>query len=398
MKRSILFAALFLALGIGLTIGSPRAHANTINVSSTGGTSVAAYQSLSGTITGWTVDSLINCAVNCAGSNAAGITSGLFLNGVEVSSSTNGTGASPATSSVTGLSIPFSFGDNLQIGATWGYSTNGIFGTITGTNLTNSSSSPSPSITFSFPTDGTTTGPFYFWQLEITAAPLLDDYILVASQWGSSSSLAFNPTLNDGALVVTVSSTQQIPNPHLPPTTWATSTYFASAGLFHLGSSTPYASSGIISFTLDIGATSTQNPAGTITTGGLSPVPSSTNCQYTSSSFFIDPVGNVREGICAALTFLFIPNASEQANLQYATSPSGTLGFVQKKPPFGYLVAASFALSQLSAATSSTSSLLSGSSSQVLGPALSPLDAGLGSIIFFMLILWFFGRGRHIDL
>lgn len=252
----------------------------------------------------------------------------------------------------------------------------------------------SPSISFITPSDGSTIGPFYYWEIGTafvdTSTP---SFLVISSQFNGTNTLSFNDPAADGAIFESASSTQQIPA-HLTPTAWASSTYYAMAGLFHSGSSTPYASTTIISFRLDFAATSTQNPNGTIPLGNPQPAPSSENCQYTSSTFFLDPVGNIREGICASLTFLFIPNSEEQRDLGTKFSNIGTS--VSKKPPFGYFGAASNALSTVTSSTATTT-LLNATSSAAIASVTAPLDSGLAAVIGFMTITWLFHRARHFE-
>ncbi|MGH7604673.1 MAG: hypothetical protein ACRENK_11840 [Gemmatimonadaceae bacterium] len=251
-----------------------------------------------------------------------------------------------------------------------------------------------PTISFITPAPNSTIGTFFYWELGTTNVQTSTvSIVIIASQWNGTSTLDFSDPHDDGAIYEDASTTQQIPA-HLTPSAAQTSTYYAMAGLFHSGSSTPYAQTGIISFTLDLEATSTQNPNGTIQLGGTQPIPTTANCEYTSSTFFGDPVGNIREGICAALTFLFIPNTAEQNDLSQKFQNIQTP--ISRKPPFGYFQSASDALSGISSSTATTT-LLNATSSAELATVTAPLDAGVAAVIGFMTITWLFHRARHFE-
>jgi hypothetical protein len=145
-----------------------------------------------------------------------------------------------------------------------------------------------------------------------------------------------------------------------------------------------------------------QSPTSTFTIVGSFGNTSTTqnftgSCNFTSSSFFGDPIGNIQQGICNALTFLFVlsPVQHSDINNRFSTFKYG----VVNKPPFGYLIIAKNEFAALTPSTSSASStLLNASGTAALHLVFGPLDLGLASIIFFLLLLWIFHRGRHLDI
>lgn len=253
----------------------------------------------------------------------------------------------------------------------------------------------SATIDFSFPVNGTTTGLFYYWQLETTNIDPASTTIVIVASGINSSTLSWNNPRDDGAIFNSVSSTQQVPANIVVPAI-ATSTYYAEAGLFHQGSGTPYASTGIISFTLDLSVPNPQNPGGTISETSSTP-PMTTSCQYTSSSFLGDPIGNIQQGICQALYFLSVPNSLQQSDLGYRFGV--VKASVQKKPPFGYFGSISGALSSLNfASTTSSTPVMDAMSSAALSPFTSKMDAGIALSLWMLLVVFLFHRARTIEL
>ena len=161
MKYKKWFILLIIPLALLITSHISLAD-TTVNISTTvPGDEATITTSDAGTIHGWTVNGDLNCYTFCAGAGASAITVALTVNGTIVSTSTAGTGYSPATSTVTGISVNFSAGDILGIECTWAYECNGIEGTLTGTSL-------SPEISFIIPINTSTPrNDFTNWNVEL---------------------------------------------------------------------------------------------------------------------------------------------------------------------------------------------------------------------------------------
>lgn len=250
-----------------------------------------------------------------------------------------------------------------------------------------------PTISWIFPTNGTTTGPFYYWDLNTTGVDTsTPTIVIVASQLNATNTLNFSSPSNDGAIYYSGSTEQQIPA-NLPPTVWPTSTYYVEAGLFKSGSSTPIAQTGIISFTLSIAATSSQNPNGTITTGETSTTIAITgNCQFTSSSFFADPIGVIENSICGSISFLFLPNSPEQKDL--AARFTNIQKSISKKPPFGYYSAFAGSIGTLQSSTPAFA-VVNPTSTSAFSAIFTPIRSGFAWLLWILFGFWAFHRFRH---
>ena len=165
---------------------------------------------------------------------------------------------------------------------------------------------------------------------------------------------------------------------------------------------------GIIDFYINPFASSTQYTYTSLSTGETSSTlaSSTTNCQFLASSAsssaliqFFDPldlIGAIQSGACNALSFSFIPNSSEQADLSYRFNNLGDT--IKTKPPVGYFSLAIADMQSFALASSSTSTILDTTSTEAVYGVFEPLDAGVASIIGFMLLLWYFNRGRHLEI
>jgi hypothetical protein len=251
---------------------------------------------------------------------------------------------------------------------------------------------PPYSIAFTQPTNGTTTPFFHAWHLNETGLSTSTTLTIVMWDYATSTFLDFAHPWNDGALNNGTSSAVVVPS-SIRPSPLATSTlYYAQAGIFEPGSSTPLAVSAVISFTIDwsLGVLQEGETSSTLSTG-------TSDCQYSSSSFISDPIGVIENSICNSLVFLFIPNTPEKRDISDFLSGIGTS--VAHKPPFGYFSSFSEQISLIQNSSSSTSTpLLDTTSTTALAPVLAPLDAGTATIVWGMFALWGFHRARHIQL
>lgn len=138
-------------------------------------------------------------------------------------------------------------------------------------------------------------------------------------------------------------------------------------------------------------ATTTFNIAST--TPPFVPAPS---CDFTSSSFLGDPVGNIKQGICGAFIWAFFPSASQQADL--GAHLAALQDAVKNKPPFGYFTAITSSLGSLQTTSTPSSTLLTSSGSSVFSGAFGALDMGLASILWVLFAWYIFHRMKNIQL
>ena len=120
-----------------------------------------------------------------------------------------------------------------------------------------------------------------------------------------------------------------------------------------------------------------------------------TNCQYSSSSFFDDPIGNIQNGICNALVFLFIPNSAEQTAMNLKFNDTWTQ--ISNRVPFGYAGIIISAFQSFQAGTT-TSTLITSSTYTALSSVLSPLKTGIAFLLILLLAFAIFYFVRTIKL
>jgi len=121
-----------------------------------------------------------------------------------------------------------------------------------------------------------------------------------------------------------------------------------------------------------------------------------TNCNATSSGFWDSTVVGFQNGICTALTYLFIPDDPHMSALQDGFSSIGD--DVKNKPPFGYITSAVVALQSFNESTSTaTTTLADATTTAEIYTVTQPLDQGISIVITFMLLMWIFHRGRHFE-
>lgn len=266
-----------------------------------------------------------------------------------------------------------------------------------------------PVVIMMYPTNGTTTpANFPYWDVEVqnypsTTATLAVNYGRSASALiYNDTTLAYTPAAP--ATDYTWLRSESLWNPPMAiPSTW-----YAQAVLNWNGVIT---TSSVISFSVNpnlLNSTTSPyySPYALLPTGAetSSTLASSTgNCTFNTTTTsalasFLDPldlIGVIEQGACNALAFSFIPNSAEQYNL----GVSFNAAIPKKKPPFGYFVSIMSDMQSFNVATSTTSTpLLNATSSRAIYAVYLPLDNGVATIVAFMLMLWFFNRGRHIEL
>ena len=360
-------------------------------------TATASPQLGSGTITGWTINPT-GCQEYCTGAGASTITTGLFINGVEVSSSTGGTGYSGATSTVTGLAIPFSPGDILSLQATWGYNTAGITGTITGTGLSNETGY-TPTLSFLQPTGGSTAPDFATWKLLGEGTPtdgVLYRFDVTYSQLGTSESYDdFNlANSNFSPEEFDIEKSMAL----------ATGTEWSAQGFLYATSSTAtdldpgdaIATTSVIFFNV---GTSTVITTTSTTPPIVSVCPTAPPIfQLTGSlPYFVinNPIPSIISGGCNILSAAFIMSSDQIADINSRYSNAGAI--IGVKPPLGYFTIVTGAFGSFASGSSSISLLPSASSTDALSPIFAPLDEGLSACVGLLGAFWILRRLKHIQ-
>lgn len=148
----------------------------------------------------------------------------------------------------------------------------------------------------------------------------------------------------------------------------------------------------VISFTFENNApTVAPFPNGMFNFEGGETSSTASDCDYTTSSFLDDPVGNLEEAGCN----MFIPNSSEQADLY--DSFHGTWGNLSTKIPFGYAAIITTAFTNFQEGTNA-STLMSTTTYAALSSVLDPLKTGVSFLLILMLGFWIFKFIQHITL
>ncbi len=132
-------------------------------------------------------------------------------------------------------------------------------------------------------------------------------------------------------------------------------------------------------------------PNGMFNFGGGETSSTAADCQYTTSSFLDDPVGNIEEAGCN----MFIPNSSEQNDLY--DSFHGTWDNLSTRVPFGYASIITTAFTNFQEGTN-TSTLITTTTYAAFSSVLDPLKAGISFLLILMLGFWIFYFIQHIDL
>ena len=157
----------------------------------------------------------------------------------------------------------------------------------------------------------------------------------------------------------------------------------------------------VIDFYIDPAATATPYTYPSISTGETSstlanPLNSCASTATSGTPFADAVIGDIGQVICQTASYLFIPNSAEQSSI--GASFSALKNTIATKPPVGYFALAIADMGSFSVATSSTSSILDATSTSEIYSIYEPLDAGVASVVGFMLLLWLFNRGRHIEI
>jgi hypothetical protein len=247
-------------------------------------------------------------------------------------------------------------------------------------------SAPPTAVSLLFPTNGTTSPDFSNWVVgwsgDVPYGTMHIVYGLSSSSLNYDDSVDFDPFISANPLPI-YKSQPLFFVPLAIPVTWY-------AQVEDIGASETVFSD-IISFQINPDFTNPTSTATDTTLAGpflgvgggetsSTLANPTTNCQYTSSSFFDDPIGNIQNGICNALVFLFIPNSAEQTAMDAKFNDTWTQ--ISNRVPFGYAGIIMSAFQGFQDGTT-TSTLMSSSTYTALSSVLNPLKTGIS----FMLIL-----------
>jgi hypothetical protein len=236
-------------------------------------------------------------------------------------------------------------------GGTWIESIGGHF--ITGSvnfciadNFSDCASPPTPgnpTISFFFPTNGTTTGPFSNWTITTTNSNSSSPYLFTVA-WSSTGTPDIeNP--QDGIIQQNTNAIQFIPDSI--PNSIGSTTYEAIAAIFNPGNPTPIATSSLISFTLDYSLPFYNN----LTAHVVPPL-------ATSTAFCIDPGNTVNIGQGIAYGFCTIAATFFGNNTPSYQFLGSQWTQFQQVPPFNLIFGvASSVQSSISNGTSSQQNL-----------------------------------------
>lgn len=130
-------------------------------------------------------------------------------------------------------------------------------------------------------------------------------------------------------------------------------------------------------------------------TGGIT-VPTSTQvfapaCNFTTSSFLADPIGNIQQAICNAASFLFYPSTPQQATIGSEWGNIKTS--VAQKPPFGYFTSVATALQQ-GTTTQSTTTIVNASTAAAFALFLTPWKTIATVLLWVLFLFWLFNKIR----
>lgn len=235
--------------------------------------------------------------------------------------------------------------------------------------------SQSVDLIFSFPWNGETTNdyPQFQWQLSALGLDPSSYYVSTIAYTQASSSITYQDTKS----FTTDSSTTDMVLRIKKQNALNAGVWSAHAMLFEGASTTEIANTDV-TFTI-----SSSTPI-------LTP-----DCNFTSSSFLADPVGNIKQGICGAFVWGFFPSAGQQADL--SADIDLISNNVKNKPPFGYFTSISNAFNSLSEGSTSLS-LMDASTTATFSSVFSPLKIGFEVILWFLFGYWLFNWARKIQL
>jgi hypothetical protein len=244
------------------------------------------------------------------------------------------------------------------------------------------------------PFDGAVIGQFPNWDFYLSNNSTSSQSGIVTIHFGSGPgnlALEASTTYTDlpagSDTELTIPQTYQFSTPQGP----SSSVWYADIEVSN--SSTDFDITGsVISFTFSNNAPSIAPfPNGMFNFEGGETSSTASDCNYTTSSFLDDPVGNLEEAGCN----IFIPNSSEQAALY--DSFQGTWSGLSTRVPFGYASIITTAFENFQEGTN-TSTLMTTTTYAALSSVLDPMKSGISFLLILSLAFWIFKFIQHITL
>lgn len=268
---------------------------------------------------------------------------------------------------------------------------------------------PTNSIQFDFPTNGTTTPDFIYWNF--SGFSLEAPAVILVNTGATTTGLTHITNILDsaGSFEINAAKTYILPQginyalarlavcpaPYnlysdCIPSTWAEP--------YGLGFFETIATSSLISFTItgeipySGGNYGTYYPTST-------PTSTATSSEWVITCDPNDPLFTrsicqiskwVLDGIVGILKFLFIPSSESLSNFV------GLGDIIKNKAPIGYFYSIKSALNNVAATSSLAFDLAT--STAALAPVLTPIKTGITFILWFVFCFWIFNRIRKLEL
>ena len=385
---------------IGLVLASSLCWIGLSTASALADTIPTGVQTAGGLITAFS-GTASDCSVDCAGAGDTTIVSELLRNGTVVASDTSLTGYSCETDcsfDLTGLDIPFYTGDDIEVAENYPYPNGGLSDVvITGTG--GGVEPLSPTIAFYSPSNGTTTTDFYDWYITINNVSTSTEYrvdVEYQAFGGGTTYDDFNlltPSYLPGNAIVPKT------NPLMVGTAYSATAYITTntSTAYFIAETDPGSVLASTSIYFGVEGSSSSTPSSTPPIVSVCPSAPPIFELTDSLPYFTinNPIPSIESGGCNILLGGFEMTSDETADIETRFSAAGTE--ISTKPPIGYFALAIGDMESFGVATSSTSTILDATSTSEIYSVYEPLDAGVASIIGFMLLLWFFNRGRHFN-
>ena len=132
----------------------------------------------------------------------------------------------------------------------------------------------------------------------------------------------------------------------------------------------------------------------TSTPSSTTPVYATSTCE-APGNVYIDYVGDIRYGICSAMTYLFMPSPDQQTDLDGRFNSRWT--DISTRVPFGYFSLATNAINTISSPTASSTDIIPVASIESIA-FFGYLKTGLGDILILVFLMCIYYFGKNIDL
>lgn len=231
---------------------------------------------------------------------------------------------------------------------------------------------PPTTISFAFPTNGTSTTEFANWAVDVSTATTTPYYVEIGYilNGNTSGPVDVGAQGSGSASYLIPKSEQLIYLPLADGVQWD-----AEATLRSQVDNSIMATSSI---SFNVYYNSVGNASSSIPQAQCSP---------SDGSY----LGDFRAGLCQGISFLFYPSRGVLDNW------SGLKNDLADKPPFGYFTAIKTGLDGLATSTP-TSTLMTASTISSFSPILTPIRAGFALIIWLLAGFWLYHRMREITI